>query len=445
MSADVHVKVAKAFEELYKPLRYKIYYGGRGGRKSWEFARALLIRGVSRPTRIFCGRELQKSIKDSVHKLLCDQIKMLNLGHFYTVLNNAIVGKKGTPAEGTEFIFDGIKNAVTEIKSLEAVDICWVEEADVVSEGSWDSLIPTIRKDGSEIWVSFNPSAKHAPTYERFVLSPPPAERNGKPYALVKKVGWRDNPDFPSVLQDEMEILKAKDYEKYLHVWEGEVQEFADNAIYGRQMKLAKAEGRICSIPVEPQVEVETFWDLGKDDSTSIWFLQKVGFEHRWIDYFEWNNREIGDYIRVIKGSHPDLSEEENKRRASYNYGRHFMPHDVDIKLLGMVDNRKKQFELGGVKPVQVVPRIGSLETGIELTRKLLASSWFDERHCDKGIDALCNYKYQHKEDDGVNQLKPLHDWSSHGADAFRQCAQGYKDPTKTKQKPIKRNLSHRV
>jgi len=230
-----------------------------------------------------------------------------------------------------------------------------------------------------------------------------------------------------------------------LHLWEGEVQEFADNAIYGRQMKLAKAEGRICSIPVEPQVEVETFWDLGKDDSTSIWFLQKVGFEHRWIDYFEWNNREIGDYIRVIKGSHPDLSEEENKRRAAYNYGRHFMPHDVDIKLLGMVDNRKKQFELGGVKPVQVVPRIGSLETGIELTRKLLASSWFDERHCDKGIDALCNYKYQHKEDDGVNQLKPLHDWSSHGADAFRQCAQGYKDPTKTKQKPIKRNLSHRV
>jgi len=431
------LQIPKAFEELFKPYRYKIFYGGRGGAKSWQVAIVLLAMGASKPVRIFCGRELQKSIKDSVHKLLADQIRRLGLTGHYEILKSTIIGKPGTSAEGTEFIFDGIKNAVTEIKSLEAIDICWIEEADKVSDNSWDILIPTIRKDESEIWATFNPSAKHAPTYKRFVLDPPPKEKNGKPYAYVKKVSWRDNPWFPEVLKDELEILKDKDYEKYLHVWEGEVLQFAEGAIYGKQMKKAREGKRIADIPIEPIVEVETFWDLGKDDSTSIWFLQKVGPEYRWIDYFEMNNWEIADYCKVIKGTHPEVSEEDNERRSNYNYGTHYMPHDVDVELLGMPVNRKKQFQSGGVKPIKVVPRVSDLGTGIDLTRELLASSWFHEKYAEQGIDALCNYKYEYKEDDGVNKKVPHHDWSSHGADAFRQCAQGYRK-TKKENKPLK-------
>jgi phage terminase large subunit len=137
---------------LFHPQRYKVLYGGRGGAKSWGIARALLIQGTQRPLRILCARETQRSIGDSVHKLLSDQIEALGLGAFYAVQKSTILG-----ANGTEFIFAGIRQNVSNIKSYEACDICWVEEAQTVSKSSWDVLIPTIRKTDSEIWVSFNP------------------------------------------------------------------------------------------------------------------------------------------------------------------------------------------------------------------------------------------------------------------------------------------------
>src|SRR6185437_15618646 len=148
---------------LFKPKRYKVAYGGRGGAKSWGFARALLILGAQKPLRILCTRETQKSIGDSVHKLLDDQIKLLGLEKFYEVQKSAIIG-----ANGTEFIFAGIRQNVHNLKSYEACDICWVEEAQTVSKSSWDVLVPTIRKEGSEIWVSFNPDLETDETYQRF-------------------------------------------------------------------------------------------------------------------------------------------------------------------------------------------------------------------------------------------------------------------------------------
>jgi phage terminase large subunit len=137
---------------LFKPNRYKVLYGGRGGAKSWGIARALLIMASNKPLRILCARELQMSIRDSVHKLLSDQIETLQLSGFYEIQNSSIKG-----LNGSEFSFAGLRSNVAQIKSYEGVDICWVEEAQTVSKGSWNVLIPTIRKDGSEIWVSFNP------------------------------------------------------------------------------------------------------------------------------------------------------------------------------------------------------------------------------------------------------------------------------------------------
>ena len=137
---------------LFKKARYKVCLGGRGGAKSWGIARALLILGAKSPIRILCAREFQASIKDSVHKLLCDQIDALGLLPFYEITQTSIRG-----FNGTEFAFVGLKNNPTNIKSFEGVDICWVEEAQTVSRLSWNVLIPTIRKQGSEIWISFNP------------------------------------------------------------------------------------------------------------------------------------------------------------------------------------------------------------------------------------------------------------------------------------------------
>lgn len=214
-----HAKPApfpRKLQFLFKPARYKVAHGGRGGSKSWNFARALLILGAMRPLRILCFREFQNSIQESVHKLLCLQIEELGLTGFYGSTQNSITG-----ANGTEFIFAGIKNNVTKIKSMEGIDIAWGEEAEKISNSSWEVLIPTIRKPGSEIWVSFNPNAEDDPTYRRFITSPPED-------AVVVEINWRDNPWFPDELRREMEYLRRVDYDSYLHVWEGHCRNVSD-------------------------------------------------------------------------------------------------------------------------------------------------------------------------------------------------------------------------
>ena len=186
---------------------YKIGKGGRGGTKSWSFARAFLVQGWRDPIRFLCAREIQKSIKESVHQLLSDQVEKLGLGAFYDVLKNEIRGKNGT-----KFVFTGLSNLTrVSIKSYEGTNIFWVEEAENVSANSWETLIPTIRKDNSEIWVSFNNKNRNDPTYTIFV------EKAGED-SYVRKVSWRDNPFFPIVLEKERLKLKDVDPEAYDHI-----------------------------------------------------------------------------------------------------------------------------------------------------------------------------------------------------------------------------------
>lgn len=212
-AADVEVQIPAAFGFLFEPplgaLRYRVAYGGRGSAKSWQFARALLLHGAQATLRILCAREYQASIKDSVHKLLSDQIEALGLSGFYTVQQTGIFGKNGT-----EFLFKGMRRDVAEIKSTEGIDLCWVEEAEAVSDASWTVLIPTIRKPGSELWVSFNPAMATDPTYRRFVTDPPAR-------SIVKLVGYHDNPWLPEVLREEAEELRRKDPEAFANVWDG--------------------------------------------------------------------------------------------------------------------------------------------------------------------------------------------------------------------------------
>jgi len=421
------VKFPKIFKPLDEPHRYKVMWGGRGSAKSWTVARKLLIRGLEKNIRILCTRELQKSIKQSVHKLLSIQIEMLGLKKFYTITNDKILG-----LNGTEFIFLGVKHNTDEIKSTESIDICWIEEGHNLTEGSWDIIDPTIRQAGSEIWITYNTRFKFDHLHKHFVIDKAP------PDSWVMQVNHDNNPYFPQVLKTQMETMRERDYEKYLHIWEGELKKLAEGAIFGKQVTQVHKDNRLTFVPIQKNSSVMTFMDLGKNDETAIWFMQRVGLEYRFIDYFQGRLEEVEYYTKFILD-------------MDYLYSTHYLPHDADHDRLGMKRNIKQQFEDGGIKPIVIVPRIAHKNTAIELAREIFANCWFHSaddgdtpleecdgyikgiidddmqtraKRCEKGYEALCNYRYKYREDDDVYQHLPHHDWASNGADAFMTFAQ---------------------
>lgn len=204
---------------LTKQSRYKVLYGGRGSGKSFSIALALLIKGMQSKIRVLCTRQIQASIKDSVHKLLSDLIYNYHFEKYFNITQDSIKG-----INGTEFIFKGLKNNVSEIKSTQGIDVAWCEEAEAITEESWDILIPTIREKGSEIWISFNPNMKGDNTYQRFVVNKPDN-------CISVEMNYMDNPFFPDVLREEMEFCKAINYPKYEHIWLGIPNSEAGNLI----------------------------------------------------------------------------------------------------------------------------------------------------------------------------------------------------------------------
>ena len=337
---------------------------------------------MQKTTRIVCAREIQKSIKDSVHKLLSDLIRELKLeGSFYDILETEIRGRNGT-----EFIFRGLRHNTRDLKSLEGADICWIEEAESVSDNSYEILIPTIRKPGSEIWATWNLKNLNDPTHKRFVTDADETD------TLSRKVSWRDNPFFPDVLRDEMEKLKRKDYEAYQHVWEGTPDTRRSGAVYAKQLATAMAEQRICRVPYDSSSEVFTAHDLGWGDSYSIWWLQWVGRELRWLECYENANEPLDHYAKVIKSK-------------PYNYMKngHFLPHDAAQGNIrgGTVT---AQFATMGIDN-QVLAREQDVLPGIELLRQTIAFSVFDKGKCSEGLRALENYGYEWDEDRGMFQV----------------------------------------
>ncbi len=204
-------EIPDAYAYLFEKARYKVRYGGRGGAASWSYARAMLARACSSKVRIACFREIQSSIKDSIHRLLSDQIELLGLQGWFTITDQSILGRNGS-----EFIFMGLYRNVNKIKSLEAIDIADVEEAESVSEESWQVLLPTIRKEGSELWIRFNTKYNDDPTYVRFVVNTPDN-------AIVKWINWDQNPFFPEVLKKEKDQDYALRPHEARNIWGGEV------------------------------------------------------------------------------------------------------------------------------------------------------------------------------------------------------------------------------
>jgi phage terminase large subunit len=387
------------FPEALKPLldahRYKVAYGGRGGGKSWGIATYLLAQAASRPLRVLCCREFQTSIRESVHRLLSDMIEKHGLGNRFEILEKSIRSHSGS-----EFLFEGLRHNVGRIRSLEGIDKVWVEEAANVSKSSWEVLIPTIRKDGSEIIVSFNPELETDETYGRFVLNPPKD-------AVLMKVNYTENPWFPEVLRREMEDLRERDYDAYQHVYLGECILTLEGAIYARELREAVEEGRVSSVPYDRTQPVNLYCDLGWSDMTCIWFAQHIAGELRLVDYEEDSHQAWNEYLKRLQ-------------RKPYVYGTLWLPHDAQAKSLGTGRSIEEISRAAGWR-VRIVPRL-SVADGINAVRTLFPSMWFDRQRCADGVQALRHYRYDL---DAAGHLSrtPLHDEASHGADALRYVA----------------------
>ena len=223
------IKLPSWAKPLRTPKRYKILHGGRGGGKSYAIADQLLIDGTQQPHRILCAREYQASIKDSVHRLLADRIEHWGLHGFYDIQRDTIIG-----ANGTAFIFRGVRHNVQSIKSMSGLTRVWVEEAQTVCEESWRILIPTIRDEGSEIWLSLNPNRKEDATSQRFIEAPPEG-------ALIIKINWDGNPYFPETLNAERERDRERlDPATYAHIWEGAYLENTEAQILADKVRVAE-------------------------------------------------------------------------------------------------------------------------------------------------------------------------------------------------------------
>lgn len=396
---------------LLSPARYKILYGGRGGAKSWGVARALLGLGNEKPLRILCAREIQRTISDSVHRLLADQIAEMGLEDFYQILEAEIRGQNGTL-----FTFAGLRQQdIGKIKSFEGVDICWVEEAQTVTKKSWEVLIPTIRKPDSEIWLTFNPELDTDETYVRFVVNPPPG-------AVLININYRDNPWFPKTLEAERLHLKRVDPDAYGNVWEGTPRTTVEGAIYQREITDLVKDQRIRNVPYDPKLKVHTVWDLGFNDAMTIIFVQRLAGELRIIDYIEDSHKTLAEYVALI-----------NERK--WVWGNDWLPHDGEAKdhKTGM---SSEQILKGLNRDPRIVARM-DVEAGIKAARMIFPRCYFDTLKTKRLLD--CLKRYRRAIPTTTNEpAAPLHDEYSHGADAFRYLAVIADKLSNDDRKPIK-------
>lgn len=400
-SLELEAKFPAKCRVLFEPHRYKSFRGGRGSSKSWSIARALLIQGTTAALRVLCTREVQRSIKDSVHRLLSDQIEALGLQAYYEVLQTEIRGRPGTSAEGTLFVFSGLSDQTADsLKSFEGIDRCWVEEAQVVSARSWQLLIPTIRKEGSEIWASWNPDLDTDPTWERFEINPPPD-------CVRVEMNWRDNPWFPATLEQERLHLLRTDPVAYENVWEGKPRAAVEGAIYAPQMQELATSGRVRNLPADPFLKTHTIWDLGFNDACAIIFVQRALTEIRIVDYIEGTHRTLLEYANEIKGK-------------GYNLGNAWLPWDGSeerFKLTDPATSPEGMLRKFGLVP-RIVPKL-DVESGIKKARVVFPRCYFDADKTTRLREALKRYRRSVPVSTD-EPAKPLHDEWSHGADAFR-------------------------
>jgi phage terminase large subunit len=407
------IPTAEVFEPLLGPSRYKAVHGGRGSGKSHFLAEKLIDDSLyENGLRSVCIREVQKSLKESAKRLIEDKLEALRLGEAdgFKVFREVIQ----TPGDGV-IVFQGMQDHTAEsIKSLEGYGRAWVEEAQSLSARSLSLLRPTIRADGSELWFSWNPRRKVDPVDAMF--------RSGlKPTgAVVVQANWRDNPWFPSVLEQERKDCLRDTPDQYDHIWEGGYATVIDGAYYARALAEARKEGRIGRVSRDPVMQLRAFWDIGVRDATAIWVAQFVGREIRVIDYYEAVGQPLSTHLGWL-------------RERGYKDALCVLPHDAAQADLLTATRFEDHIVAAGFEVETIANQgKGAAMKRVEAGRRLFPSIWFNEATVTAGLDALGWY-HERRDEERNAGLGPEHDWSSHGADAFGLMCVAYETPTKRK------------
>ena len=280
------------------------------------------------------------------------------------------------------------------------------------------------------------------------VIRPALADRKGKATFIGTPKGknefWeiysdaKDDPNWYTAMfkasetgildQEELdEARRAMGDDRYEQEFECSFEAAIQGAYYAVEMKDAMNDSRITRVPYDPSLGVVTAWDLGIGDSTAIWFAQFYGQEIRIIDYHENSGVGLDAYAKALS-------------EKPYHYEQHILPHDVRVKELGTGKSRLETLEALGIRDVEIAPKL-SVDDGIQAARSMLARCWFDGGNCERGIEALRQYRRDFDEKLKTWRGRPLHDWTSHGADAFRYLAVGYKPADSWDSRPIRRNL----
>lgn len=395
----IRVEVPRKLQPLLAPMRYKGAYGGRGGAKSHFFAEQAVMRCYAQKHRIVCIREYQNSIKDSVKQLLVDKIIKLGLEPAFEMLESEI-----RCHNGSLIVFKGMQSYnAANIKSLEAYDIAWVEEAQTLSQHSLDLLRPTIRQDGSELWFSWNPLHKTDPV-DAFFRKTPPED------AVSVQINWRDNPWFPNVLRKEMEHDFSVYPDKAPHIWNGEYGS-SQGAILARWVNEADRSGRIHdSVEWDGNGEnIEVSSDIGFRDTASWWYWQRCLGGYRLLAYDGDSGLDADDWIPRIQRKLLSLGE----------LGRIWLPHDARAKTFQSKHTTMERFITGfGAGRIGIVPMARKLDQ-ISAAREVIQKCEFHKTRCEDGIDGLLGWEFEWNEETNVFSREPIHNQFSHPSDAF--------------------------
>lgn len=375
------------------PVRWRGLKGGRDSAKSHSAVKAAIARCISARERVVCTREVQKSLADSLHQLICDQISFLGVRDFFDVRQNYIAG----PHE-SQFSFHGLSNQTAgSIKSLEGATIALIEEGQTVSARSLDILVPTIRAENSEIWACWNPEMETDAIDQRLVVNCPDD-------AIVEHVNYTDNPWASKALDSDREQMQRTDPEKFAHVYLGQYRPAVEGAIYYNEVSALKANGRLTNVPYDPLLKVHWIWDLGYNDYMSILGVQRMASEVRVIAYIEDRLRTYDSYSQELKD-------------FKWNNGKLWIPHDGKARSAESGRNAQQILEALGWT-VEIVPDVG-IEQGIKLTRMLFPRLYVDKTRAGEWMTRMGRYRRHVNKTTGTGSA-PVHDEHSHGADAGR-------------------------
>jgi phage terminase large subunit len=363
---------------------------------------------TQRGFRGLCGREVQKSLKESAKRLIEDKLGEHGLGEAqgFKVFREVIE----TPGGGA-IMFQGLQDHTAEsIKSFEGIDVFWGEEAQSLSTRSMELLRPTIRKDGSELWFSWNPRRKTDPVDKLLRGETLPTG------STVVRANWSDNPWFPSVLDQERRDCLATNADQYAHIWEGDYAGVLTGAYYAKHLAEAKEQGRVGVVARDPVMTIRAVWDIGFRDACAIWIVQYVGREIRVLDYYEAVGQPLAAHLHWLRSN-------------GYGDALCVLPHDGAHADAATGIRFEDHIRAAGFQ-CETVPNQGkgAAMKRVEATRRLFPSIWFNVATTQGGIDALGWYHERQDETRNIG-LGPNHDWASHAADAFGLACVAYEMP----------------